>query len=284
MGIAFEPVVVSAAVCGDAWWADALVSPEDAVVTGWTAPRELTVYGNEIVEFAPATGSVVRRWSVSAALDVCATATYETLSKNPDWTHVNSFDASGVFGTGHANNNEIVVSSFFFGWIFALAYDDQSITDAGVPARAAGDLLWLLGEPWAEPSTLAPWFARAVPSFVLLDEASSSTAGDGRREQRFNPGQHNVRIVAADSTGATRVGCFDNGAHNDRNLSVPSRLVEFEIVRRPDPISLLDDAAAPRGVARVAWTWGDDPAKLFGSSGNDGSNSDPTAQPNVKSP
>ena len=114
MGIAFEPVVVSAAVCGDAWWADALVSPEDAVVTGWTAPRELTVYGNEIVEFAPATGSVVRRWSVSAALDVCATATYETLSKNPDWTHVNSFDASGVFGTGHANNNEIVVSSFFF--------------------------------------------------------------------------------------------------------------------------------------------------------------------------
>ncbi|KAH8059855.1 hypothetical protein JL720_13663 [Aureococcus anophagefferens] len=80
--------------------ADTLVSlgfetKRNVTCPGWPGAVD-QVHGNELIVFDRDTGAVARRFSTWDAFDVCATATYATLARNPDWTHLNAFDATLV--------------------------------------------------------------------------------------------------------------------------------------------------------------------------------------------
>ncbi|KAH8056744.1 hypothetical protein JL720_14214 [Aureococcus anophagefferens] len=159
------------------------------------------------------TGAVARRFSTWDAFDVCATATYATLARNPDWTHLNAFDATLVGSALDA----LVVSSFYLGWIFAWDY-------------SSGDVRWLLGACHADMPAACADHRNSFPLFVV-DEGAA-----GAVPQRYDAGQHNVRVVAPErpsSWADVALVAFANGGRRDRGLDVPSRLVVWALPGDP---------------------------------------------------
>jgi len=189
----------------------------------------MTVYGNEIVEFDYASGEVYNRWSMFPILDPCKSADPIEMSYNGEWTHLNAFDIV-------EDRNELIVSSFYLGWIIAVRYRDD---DAG----KSGELLWVMGQAWTNPETNAEYFA-TLPHFELVRPDGSTLPPD---QDRWDPGQHNVGVVPG--TNGSKILCFDNSAYNERDMGVPSRLVIYEI-NRPE-------ATDSPGTASVAWSFVD---------------------------
>ncbi|KAH8062549.1 hypothetical protein JL722_3471 [Aureococcus anophagefferens] len=142
--------------------ADTLVSlgfetKRNVTCPGWPGAVD-QVHGNELVVFDRDTGAVARRFSTWDAFDVCATATYATLARNPDWTHLNAFDATLVGSALDA----LVVSSFYLGWIFAWDY-------------SSGDVRWLLGACHADMPAACADHRNSFPLFVV-DEGAAGAA------------------------------------------------------------------------------------------------------------
>ena len=191
-----------------------------------------TIVGNEIVEFEPYTGKIVQRWSTFDAIDACATAG-NVIPGTGEWMHLNSVDVHNVFAV---DRNEMIVSTYKQGWIFAVRYRD----DAG---GKAGSLLWLLGGPNALPAANPAWFAQQ-PHFRLLP-------GGGASVDAWHATQHNVNVFGADGDSLI---LFDNGADTQKKSAAlcgtPSRLLEYRIHARP-----AGAGAGAAALGNVSATW-----------------------------
>ncbi len=114
----------------------------------WGKYSGRNVTGNEVIEFTPyantttsrevtATGTIVKRFSLFDALDACQTYALNLEQQPPlEWLHLNSVDVHNCLGE-HAELNELIVSSFYLGWIVAVRYRDD---DDGV----SGSLKWIM--------------------------------------------------------------------------------------------------------------------------------------------
>lgn len=193
---------------------------------GW--PRALAaVHGGEIVVFDRESGAVERRFSSWDTIDVCATATYEQLEHNPDCIHLNSFDATPLL---YKKMNAIVVSSFFLSWVYAIDYDSGAVT-------------WLLGACHADLPQTCGAFRRSLPRYEL------------RAGERYDQGQHNVRVVLPSERDAgwadAVIVAFGNGGRPDRGANEKSRLVAFSL------------DGPPPGTAAVVWAFEDGSVSPF---------------------
>ena len=208
-----------------------IIAFDDRNVTGgsptatcpdWTEDKYCS--GNVVVEFMPydGNGTVVKRWSTFDALDVCATYKGVGAWPAPEWIHMNAFDTYNVF---EQDRNELIVSSFSLGWVWAMRYaDDEN--------GKAGSLMWLLGKP-RPPSTAGPtevsWF-NSQPHFELDKNETES--------YHWQQGQHDANIVGMDGNSLVM---FDNGAKTGGKDAAwgsrPSRLLQFDITNRPTKAS-----------------------------------------------
>ena len=173
------------------------------------------IVGNEVIEFEPYTGKIVSKWSTFDMIDACETAG-NVIPGTGEWMHLNSVDVHNVFSV---DKNEMILSTYKQGWIFAVRYKD----DAG---GKAGSLLWLLGGPNALPASNPAWFVKQ-PHFALH-------AGGGASVDAWHATQHNVNVFSADGDSLI---LFDNGADTqklDKALcGTRSRLMEYRIHARP---------------------------------------------------
>lgn len=204
------------------------------------------VHGGELVLFDRSSGAIQKRFSTWDTIDVCATTTYDKLTKNADWIHLNAFDASLATTSLRA----VVVSSFYLGWVYAIDFD-------------TGDVRWLLGKCHDDFPTTCDAFRDALPLYELDDAAAPSS----RVDQRYDAGQHNVRVVLPPTkpTNATwadvRILAFANGGRPDRGLDVPSRLVVWRMSGPPGYRKAYDANATqlrpPPGRAVATWAYED---------------------------
>jgi hypothetical protein len=202
----------------------------------WKADQNVT--GDELVEFEPYTGKIVKRFSTFDALDVCATYPGVGAWPSPEWIHMNSFDVTNVFAH---ELNEIVLSSFSLGWVFAVRYADDA-------QGKAGSLKWIMGRPRPD-ATAGPgekaWWAKQPHFATPLFPAHRPVHPNGTAA--FQAGQHNANIVRSADGKTDAVVMFDNGAMTGgkSDQGTPSRLLRLDITRRP--------TSATEGVATVAF-------------------------------
>ena len=205
MFIAYKVVLVTTAQCPN--WRSIPKLKNGANVTG-----------DELVEFEPYSAKIVKRWSVFDALDVCSTYPGRGAWPSPEWIHMNAFDVHNVFDV---QRNELIVSSFSLGWVFAMRYADDA-------HGKAGSLMWILGR--ARPnSTAGPKeaeFLAAHPHYELKLRPGMVPA------DRMQAGQHNANII--DARGNVLL-MFANEAMTGGKMDqgTPSRLLMYNITKRP---------------------------------------------------
>ena len=257
-------------------WMAIAFEDREVVCPRWGKDSGRNVTGNELVEFAPyarvtaagatvRAGQVMKRFSLFDALDACETFDVSSFDVKPalEWLHLNSFDvhntALAALAGPQALLNELIVSSFYLGWVVAIRYAD----DAG---GKAGSLKWIMGAPQSVPPTLAPWWAKQA-HFTLAGATQSDAAEVAVGTPPLPLGgwqqsQHNVNVVhAAGVANGSILLMFDNGANALRSTNlVDSRLVSFTIDARPRVAA--NGTVLAMGKASVKWSWENDFARI----------------------
>jgi hypothetical protein len=200
--------------------------------------KAMNVTGDEVVEFEPYTGKIIKRFSTFDALDVCSTYPGPGSWPSPEWIHMNAFDVTNVF---EFKLNEIVLSSFSLGWVFAIRYQDDA-------AGKAGSLKWIMGRP--RPSETAgpgerEWWEKQPHFDPPRFPSSRPIHPNGTKA--FQAGQHNANIVRSPGSSTDGVLMFDNGAKTGGKIDQgsPSRLLRLDITQRPN--------ATANGIAVVSF-------------------------------